>query len=216
MSRKLYALLLPTLAIAAMAISAGAAQAHVFGTCAAPGPKEAPCPGVEKFTEFAPPKRVAITNKKVAATAAFKLVNAAGNGIECTEFQSSGFVWNIGGVGHSHEVLAFEGCTGLGELKGCEFNPLTGAGIIEGVVTDVLNSAGNEEFTITEGFNVKCKTPTEEKELGNVSGTITGTISGNTVTFTTAATGLKFGGVAVTLAGEAEAETVSGKKVFVK
>lgn len=215
--RKLYAVLLPILAVVAFASMSAAAQANttLYGTCVSEKghAKEVPCNAEEKFEAFGT-SRVAVIDKKVSAK--FELAAGTEN-IKCTGFQSSGFFWNEGGVGKSRETLVFENCTAEGTVLGADCtvaNPINGNGIIEGVIINEVEPLGEKvKITIESGFGVKRGT----NNFGGVTGSATGSQpAGKAVLTFSAATGLTFATKASTITGEAETETVgTKKKVFI-
>lgn len=206
MSKKILIGLAPILAAAAFAAMPAMASARTtYGTEAG---------GV--FTAFTEFKHEAVISKKAGA-APFVLENEAKTAdIECSSFAAAGFVWNVGGVGHSHFILVFDGCKGSGALAGCEINPKTNHEI-EGTVTDEVLTETTVKVTIESGFNVKCLKEGVEEELGNVTGSVTGTQTAKTAILKFAkATGLTFLGMGATISGEDETETTpGGKKVII-
>jgi hypothetical protein len=211
------------LAVAPIAVAAAlfvmpamaSAATTAYGTCATGTPEtKPPCKTGEHFTEFTEFKHEPVIDKKVSTE--FVLENEAGTlDVDCSSFSSIGYFENIKKVGHSHEILVFDGCKGTGGLKECKINPATN-NEIEGVITNVVKSETEVEFTITEGFEVICELPTETKNLGTVTGTFKGTVGASSAIVKFAkAKGLKFAGEASTITGEAETETTSGKKVFI-
>jgi len=111
MSKKIYAMLLPVVAVVAFAVVPSVASAQkTYGTCAVGTPHSGNCPSAttEHFTEFAPEKRVPVFGNKVSAK--FVLETETGKGkIECPELETAGLFWNTtGGVGHSDLKVAFE------------------------------------------------------------------------------------------------------------
>jgi hypothetical protein len=217
--KKLMLGLAPLLAVAAFAVMPAAASALTsYGTCTAPGPKAAQCPGVEKFTPFTEFKHEVVEDKKVSAK--FILENEAENaGIECTTLTSAGFVWNVLGIGHSHEVLDFDGCKGIKGLAPprCEQINAKTNNEIEGVVTNEVTAAAAVKITVESGFNVKCLKGGVEEEFGNVTGMATGTQTVETAVLKfVKAKGLKFLGENAQITGESETVlTSNGKKVYI-
>jgi len=215
MSNKIYAMLLPVLAIAAFASMSGAAQAStLYGTCVAEKPhaKEVPCKVEEKFVPFTE-ERVPVIDKKVSVK--FVLENAGATaGIECTVFKSVGFFWNAGGFGKSEEILVFEKCKGTGALATpCPAGVINGNGIIQGVITNEVVTEEKVKINIVRGFPVVCGA----SNFGSVTEGTTGVQTKETAVLKFAATGgLKFNGESVTITGEAETETIESKlKVFI-
>jgi hypothetical protein len=132
--RKLYALSLPILAVAAFAIAPATASAITsYGTCA-PGAASANCPAGNKFTEFAEFEHVGVFARNVSAT--FVLENVAKTAdIECSSLEGIGYVRNVTKKGQSIITLAFDGCKGSGLLKECKINSKNNEEI-EGTVDD--------------------------------------------------------------------------------
>ncbi|MGO9322464.1 MAG: hypothetical protein ACLQBY_16930 [Solirubrobacteraceae bacterium] len=213
MTKKLMSSVVPLIAVAAFAVMPAMAQAETksYGTCATGTPEtKPPCPTGQKFTAFTENEHIAVYGKKVSTT--FVLENEAKTAdITCTTLQAGGLFWNVtGDIGKSHVILNFDGCTGTGLLAGCSINPLTNHEI-EGVVTDEVLTETTVKVTIESGFNVKCGTT----ELGNVTGSVTGTQSGSVLKFKEAK-GLTFAGEPSTITGEVEFITSeTGKKVYI-
>jgi hypothetical protein len=214
MSKKLYAVLLPVVAVAAFAVVPAMASASTaYGTCAT-GTHSANCPAGQAFTEFTE-KREGVNGKKVSTE--FVLETEVGaQGIKCTVIDFVGKMWNVGGVGHSHMILVFENCKAFGaELETvCNAtNPINGNGIIEGVVTDEVSAAEKVKITIESGFGVKCGTT----NLGNVTGSATGSqANASPILKFSKATGLTFDSKPSTISGEVEFVTIEGsKKIYI-
>lgn len=207
----------PVLAVAAFAISpASALAATSYGTCST-GTTSANCPAGEKFTEFTEFKHEEVRDKKVST--AFVLENEAGTlGIECKSFKSIGYVWNVGKVGFSEESLNYDECVPTKDLA---VECSGGVNVknnheIQASITNEVTGAEKVKLTISEGFNVKCKTATEEVELGAMTGSVTGTQTEKAAVLKFAkAKGLTFAGESMTLTGEDETELISnGKKLY--
>lgn len=218
MSKKLYAALLPVLVVGAFTAMPAIASANTtaYGTCVAEKghAKEGPCKVEEKFVAFTE-KREAVISKNHSAS--FVLENEEKTAdITCTVLEDVGKFWNVGGVGHSHLIVVFEGCTGTGALKECSINPKENH-VIEGVVTDLVLAGGlTVEIKIESGFNVKCLKGGVEEELGNVTGSAVGSqAEGSAVLKFKEAKGLKFLGKPSTITGEDETETFGKKPVFI-
>ncbi len=223
--KKLYALALPILAVAAFAIAPSVAAAQQsYGTCAVGTPHSANCPtaSTEHFTEFPGEARVGVNGIKVGTgefiLEAEKENVGLGIGIKCSVIDFVGKFWNVGGIGHSHLILVFEKCKVFGkELEEkCGANLINGNEIIEGVVTDEVtkaNPAAQVTVTIESGFGVKCGAV----NLGSVTGTATGSQAEKSATLKFAqAKGLTFAGKPSTITGEVEFVTISGsKKVYI-
>ena len=213
--RKLYALALPVLAVAAFTIAPSSALAITsYGTCGTVGAHSANCPGTEHFTEFPGEARVGVNGKKVSAE--FILENEAKTvDIDCNVIDFVGKFWNVAGVGHSHLILVFEGCKGSGGLATTcgGANIPNGNGIIEGVVTDEVTAVEKVTVTIESGFGVKCGAT----NLGAVTGTATGTqTNASAVLKFKEAKGLTFAGEKSQISGEVEFLTIEGgKKVYI-
>jgi hypothetical protein len=220
--RKIMLGMAPLLAVAAFAIAPAAASAvTTYGTCAAGPPHSANCPGTEDFTAFPEFEHVSVLSKKATGSGNFILENEAKTAdIECSTFSDSGYVRNVVLVGHSVEFLVFDGCKGSGAFeKKCSAINAKNNNEIEGFVSNEVLTETTVKITIESGFNVKClekEGKKEEEELGNVTGTATGTQTKATNVLKFAkATGLKFAGEPATITGEDELETTSGKKVFI-
>jgi hypothetical protein len=215
MSKKLLMGLAPLLAVAAFAIVPAAASAvTTYGTCGTVGGASANCPGTEHFTPFAGEKRVAVFGKKVSGL--FVLENEAKTAdIECSEFTAGGLDWNKAGIGHSHTVLAFEGCKGSGTLAAvCPAGVINGNGIIQGDVNDEVKNFNHVDIAIVDGFEVVCGTT----NLGSVTGAVTcEQPEKSAVLKCVKAAGLKFAGENATITGESEFLTslAPNKKVFI-
>jgi hypothetical protein len=219
MSKKSIMGLAPLLAVAAFAIAPAAASAvTTYGTCEVTGiPHSGNCPNpaTERFFPFAAEKRVAIFGKKVSAT--FVLENEAETaGIECSEVAAAGVLWNVGAIGHSHTILAFEGCKGIkGLAVTCGAGSLpNGNGIIEGVVTDEVKAQTEVDVVIQSGFPVVCGAT----NLGEVTGSVIGKQTEKTSILKFAkAKGLKFAGENAQITGELEFLTslAPNKKVYI-
>ena len=219
MSKKILMGLAPLLAVAAFAMTSAAAQAQTtYGICEAGPPHTANCPGTEKFKAF--PEFVHEEVRDVKVSGSFVLENEAENaGIECKSFKSIGYVWNVAGVGMSEESLNFDECT---PIKGLATLCTGGVNVknnheIQGSITNEVTGEEKVTITVSEGFNVKCKTATEEVELGNVTGSATGTQTKATTHLKFAkAKGLKFHGENAQITGEAETVLISNlKKVYI-
>jgi hypothetical protein len=213
--KKLYALSLPLLAVAAFAIAPATASAITsYGTCQEAATTSANCPTGEKFNEFPEFEHIGIDDRMVSAK--FVLENEAKTSdVECTSLESIGYFYNIEKKGHSREILVFDSCVGSGTLKGCSINSKTNHEIEGDITNEVLNEK-EVKITITSGFNVKCLEGGVEKEDGNVTGSATGTqtVKTNVLKFVKA-TGLEFGGAPATITGEVEVFTLQGKKVYI-
>jgi hypothetical protein len=222
MSKKIYAVLLPVLAVVAFAVVPAAASAATkeYGTCAT-GTTSPQCPSGQAFTAFTE-KREGVNGIKVSTEFVLETEKAGvgtGEGIKCTVIDFVGKMWNVGKVGHSHLILVFENCKPFGaELEAVctATNPINGNGIIEGVVTDEVTKEGNPaEVTVTteSGFGVVCGTHNLNKVEGSAKGT---QAEKSAVLKFNKATGLTFDTLSATITGEVEFVTITGsKKVYI-
>jgi hypothetical protein len=215
MSKKIYAALLPVLAVVAFAIVPSMASAATsWGTCQEAATTSTNCPAGEKFNEFPEFEHIGIDTRMVGEK--FVLENVAKTAdIECFSLENIGYDFNIGKVGHSREILVFDSCKGSGLFKECSINSKTNHEI-EGDVTNEVVAATEVKITLTTGFNVKCLKGGVEENLGEVTGSVTGkqTEKTNVLKFAKVA-GLKFAGEEATINGEVEAFTLQGKKVYI-
>lgn len=217
MSKKLLMSVAPLLAVAAFAVMPALASAQTYGTCST-GTTSSNCPSGQKFTAFTEFIHEEVRDKKVG-TSPFVLENETETaGIECKSFKSIGYVWNVAGTGMSEESLNFDECKptkGLAEM--CEAVNAKNNHEIQGSITNEVTGAAAVKITISEGFNVKCLDKGVEVELGNVTGTATGTQAAKSAVLKFAkAKGLEFALEKDTITGEAETETIVGaKKVYI-
>jgi hypothetical protein len=223
MSRKIYAMLLPVLAVVAFAAVPAVASAVTtkeYGTCAT-GTTSTQCPSGEAFTPFTE-ARVGVNGIKKSTEFVLEIEKegvGTGVAIKCTVIDFVGKMWNVSKVGHSHLILVFENCKAVGaELESActAANPINGNGIIEGVVTDEVTKEGaSAEVTVTveSGFGVTCGAT----NFGGVTLSAKGTQAEKKAVLVFAkAGGLKFAGKPATITGEVEFVTITGsKKVYI-
>lgn len=216
MSRKIYAMLLPVLAVVAFAaVPAVASASKVYGACGGAG-SSVQCPTGQAFTEFTLFGE-SVAAKKMSTSFVLK---AGEESITCTALVGGGAMWNEGSptVGHSHIVLRFGKCTAAGAVLGAACTaakPINGNETIEGVVTDTVTKEGNPAnvtIKIESGFPVECG--------GTLIGTVSGTAVGEqaekkSILAFSGASGLSFAGKASTITGEVEFLTVGGLKVYI-
>jgi hypothetical protein len=208
--------LAPVLTAFAVATAIAQAETLAYGTCATGTPEtKPPSKAGDRLTECPENKHEAVTGKKVSTDFLFE--NEANTlGSECSTFSALGYFWNVKKGGHNRKLIVFADCAGTGALASCTINPATNSEI-DRVVEDEVIKENEVDYTIEpESFDIVCKTSTEEKSLGYLTGTIKGTLaSGSAVIKFANATGITFVGEKTTLTGEAEDETPSGKKVFI-
>ncbi|HEY5342083.1 MAG TPA: hypothetical protein VIJ66_00270 [Solirubrobacteraceae bacterium] len=230
--KKLYALVLPVLAVAAFAVApATALGTTAYGTCETATKAEEqhpPCGTLEKnFKAFPEGTTVNITTK---GTTRFKLQTyeepkpgevVVKEEIECETLTDTGTVENVSGVGRSKENLVFSKCkVNTGALKGCKLSNITGnvsnqvtsaTTVLISIVTETPPGFG---VVIASGQAAPC---TAGMSLGSVTGTATGTqAAGSNLIVFSNAIGLTFlSGKARITGTDAITETASGKKIYI-
>jgi hypothetical protein len=201
--RKLMLRLAPLLAVAAFVAAPAAAQARTtYGTETG---------GI--FTPFPGEARVSVFGTKISAQ--FIIENEAQTfGWKCSEASVSGLDWNVAGLGHGSELVAFEGCKGVGGLETTcgGTNIPNGNGIIEGEVTDEVATETTVKHVIQNGFQITCGST----NLGRPTGSFTGNQSKKSgILRFLKAGGILFAGEKMTITGEEETRQVESNKAVV-
>jgi hypothetical protein len=203
--RKLMIGLAPLLALLAFAVvpAMASAQTLEYGICEKGTPEtKPPCEKAgEKFVPFAAPTEVTTKGKN------FELESAIGT-VSCKTLKDEGTLENVGGVGHSKEILEFSKCTAVVEGKTCK------VANVAGEVTDQVISETEVRVTVVEpGFPITFTgkpAGCPDGTIGDVTGSTVGKVVGNEVEFVKAG-GLKFLGAEAFITGSDEVVTKTGK-----
>lgn len=200
------------------AAMASGASAHLYGTCSLGTPEvKPPCKAGETFTPFSETGEMVVSH----GTTPFLLLSVATpvKGIECKTLSDMGILRNLlkgtEEIAESEDSLVFQSCTPI-NLSGCTQVNLRSNHEILGNVTDLVSSNG-KKVTVTvpaSQFNVKCLIAGEETELGDVTGSAEGTVTGNELEFSKAK-GLEFFHLPSTITGTNLTDTLGGKPVLI-
>jgi len=233
MSKKLYALFVPLLAVVALVAVPAAAQAAPqwflckkvaagtgkFTTISCGTEKAAS--NFEKVLVGNLSSAVLVTSKNVAGVNA--VLKTATGSITCTTVTDESFIWNRGGRGRDINEVEFSGCTAAGALAGCTVaTPIVveASTRLEEEAAKFYNkyfAVSEEPFTEVTLSGAGCAAVGTFPVTGTARGEIaTGGTGGKIQKFNAGEKTLKFLGAEAEFTGETEQEGPGGAGVFVK